>query len=135
MMWVSDFVGKPFEDGARGPDAYDCWGLVRAVYAEMLGIDLPAYGEIAARDLVAVARTMGTHESSDPWRLADLPATFDVALMRSPRGGRAIVHVGVLVAPDRVLHTEAASHSVVVPLAHPLIRSRVAGFRRHKAAA
>lgn len=44
-MTGADFVlahlGKPWQSGAAGPEAYDCWGLVRAYYADVLGISLP----------------------------------------------------------------------------------------------
>ena len=33
-------VGKPYQFGAVGPDAYDCSGLVRAAYRQ-IGISLP----------------------------------------------------------------------------------------------
>lgn len=125
------YVGKPFTANARGPEAFDCWGLVRAVYAAELGIDLPRYGEIDARQLMAVARRMAAAELDDPWHLVALPQEFDVALMRSPRGGAAIVHVGVMVDEGHVLHTQAASHSVIVPITHYSVGGRIAGFRRH----
>src|SRR6187399_3217256 len=32
---VNDLIGKPWRLGARGPDAYDCWGLVREVLQRM----------------------------------------------------------------------------------------------------
>ena len=35
-----DLLGKPFEYGGRGPDAYDCWGLCMEIY-KRLGIQLP----------------------------------------------------------------------------------------------
>jgi hypothetical protein len=44
---VQDLVGKPYAHGARGPDAYDCWGLCVEVYRRR-GIDLPDY---AVREL------------------------------------------------------------------------------------
>lgn len=34
-------LGKPWQAGADGPDAYDCWGLVRAYYRHVLGVVLP----------------------------------------------------------------------------------------------
>ena len=40
MIDVSDLLGKPFAWGGRGPDAYDCWGLVVEV-ARRAGITLP----------------------------------------------------------------------------------------------
>ena len=42
MTEVNDLIGKPWRLGARGPDAYDCWGLVREVMQRMRpGLPLP----------------------------------------------------------------------------------------------
>lgn len=35
LVTVSDLIGKPWRLGARGPDAYDCWGLVREILQRM----------------------------------------------------------------------------------------------------
>ena len=37
---VSDLIGKPFLYGGRGPDHYDCYGLVSEIYKRR-GIALP----------------------------------------------------------------------------------------------
>jgi cell wall-associated NlpC family hydrolase len=29
---LEDLIGKPYQLGARGPDAYDCWGLCVEIY-------------------------------------------------------------------------------------------------------
>ena len=39
---VVEFIGKPFEYGARGPDKFDCWGLVQALLRKD-GIEVPDY--------------------------------------------------------------------------------------------
>ena len=39
---VNDLIGRPWRLGGRGPDAYDCWGLVREVLQRMRpGLPLP----------------------------------------------------------------------------------------------
>src|SRR5699024_3065114 len=129
LMWWRDYIGKPFKDGARGPDAYDCWGVCQAVYRDRLGVSLPSYGEISAHDLARVAREM-ERGKDDGWQAVTEPQEYDVAIMRSGRGGRAIVHVGVMVDSRRVLHIEQASHAVVVPVTHYSIAGRIAGYRR-----
>lgn len=44
---INQFLECTYEDGARGPSKYDCWGLVRAVRHEMLGLPLlPEYGAL-----------------------------------------------------------------------------------------
>ncbi len=130
--WWARYVGLPFEDGGRGPESFDCWGLVRQVYAFELGIDLPSYGEISARDLGRIARAMGQGQAEDCWRGIGTPAAFDVVLMRAAGGARAVVHVGLAVDARRLLHIEAATSAVVVPLSHVSVAGRILGFRRYR---
>ena len=39
---VGDLIGKPYAPGARGPDAFDCWGVCAEVYRRA-GLVLPDY--------------------------------------------------------------------------------------------
>ncbi len=130
MNWWGRYVGVPFEDGGRGPDSYDCWGLVRAVYANELGIDLPSYGEISAREMARVARMMKVGADEERWRPVERPRALDVVLMRHPRASR-VAHVGVMIDHDRLMHVEAATNVAIVPVSHFSIASRIAGFRRY----
>ncbi|MBR9764150.1 MAG: C40 family peptidase [Rhodobacteraceae bacterium] len=130
MNWTRALVGAPYRDGGRGPKAFDCWGIVRQVFADQLGVDLPGYGDISADDLRRVAREMARGRDSWPWAPVEVPQEFDVAVMARP-GGRAPVHVGVCTGAGTVLHTEQATGAVLVPLDSPLIRFRLLGFRRY----
>lgn len=125
-------VGTPFVDGGRDWGALDCWGCVALYYRECMGIDLPSYGDTSAHDLRRVAVEMRRGDGW-PWVVAEHPRAGDVAIMRSGHGGRAVVHVGVLTDRDHVLHTEAATGAVVVPVTHYSIAHRIAGYRRHAA--
>jgi cell wall-associated NlpC family hydrolase len=128
MDWVSRYVGLPF---GQGPGQVTCWSLVRLVYAGELGTDLPEFGDIDPRDLVRVAREMRSDRNTSPWREPPRPGVFDVVLMRSARGGRAVCHVGLIADVRRVLHAEEASGTVLVPIDHFTIRGRIAGYRRY----
>lgn len=127
MHWSARYVGLPF---GEGPGEVHCWSLVRRVYAEVFGIDLPAYGDIGARDLIRVARAIESGAASEPWMAPAAPAEGDVCLMRSARGGTRVVHVGVMTDPWRVLHVEAATAAVVVGIRHFSVCERIVGWRR-----
>lgn len=124
--WWDSYIGLPF---GEGPGEVTCWGLVRRVYADRLGVDLPAYGEISARDLARIARTMEA-DKDDGWRSPAVPAPLDVVLMRGPRSGARVVHVGVMVDRAQMLHVEEASAAVVVPTTHWSVAARILGYRR-----
>ena len=41
MHWAEDLIGCPWVAGGRGPDAFDCWGLVRWCWGRHFGIEVP----------------------------------------------------------------------------------------------
>ncbi len=127
MHWSAGYVGLPFGEGAG---QVTCWSLVRRVYADQLSIALPEYGEISARDLARIARAMATGKD-DGWQVPAAAAALDVVLMRAGRGGAAVVHVGVMVDTRRLLHVEAATAAVIVPVTHISVAGRIVGYRRY----
>lgn len=128
MHWSAGYVGLPF---GEGPGQVTCWSLVRRVYADQLSIELPEYGEISARDLARIARAMAAGKD-DGWRVVGQPRALDVVLMRAGRGGAAVVHVGVMADDRRLLHVEAATAAVVVPVTHISVAGRIVGYRRYE---
>jgi len=84
--WAACLIGKPWERGACGPDAFDCWGLVRHVLATAHGLDVP----VTAADVPGAARALGWIAVPS---IAPL-AGGDVVLMRNAQGER---HVGIVV--------------------------------------
>ncbi len=125
MDWWQSYIGLPF---GEGPGEVTCWSLVCRVYRDRRGVDLPAYGEISARDLARIARAMDAGKD-DGWEACG-PEPLAVVLMRSGRGGQRVVHVGVMVDSQRVLHVEEAAAAAVVPITHFSVAGRIVGFRR-----
>jgi cell wall-associated NlpC family hydrolase len=119
--WWASYVGLPYSEA-------HCWGLVRRVYMNRVGLSLPTYGEIDARDLVRVARTMRDDADTGPWQAVTVPQALDVVLL----SGRArVAHVGVMVDAVRFLHTEQSTGCVVAQVTNPAVAGRVMGYRRH----
>lgn len=132
MSWHHTYVGIPFVDGGRDMGGCDCWGLVRLIYRRELGITLPSYGEISARDLIAVSRAVTFGHNGSAWQAVQNGAgrAFDVVVMAYP-GKRIVGHVGLITGAGDVLHTEHSSASVVIPINHWSIRERIKCMRRH----
>ena len=122
----------PFVDGGRSPGGVDCWGLIYLVYRDMLGIELPSYGEISARDLIRIRRTMNRESAvSTTWvPVQSDPQEFDVVGMRLPDGA-TFGHVGLVCGPRRVLHIEKASGVAIEDAHSATIRGRIVGHWRH----
>lgn len=129
MHWAADLIGKPYRKAACGPDAFDCWGLVRYVFEHVHGIAMPhiSVGQIddgSADNVAAIkqaAAVSGWRPSDDGW-----PAEHDIVLM-SGIDGR---HVGVMVrdnGPLMLLHSIEPMGVCVQPLGD-LPRAGFTGF-------
>lgn len=136
--WADRYVGTPYA-GSKGGLA--CWGLVHRVFHERVGIELPEYGEISHKDLVAIADKIGTDSAQpDVWRQVERTELreFDVAVMTGwltgadGRKSRGVCHVGVMTSPAKLLHVDRPHDAVEVPLTHASIRHRLVGFFRHR---
>lgn len=61
MDWVSGYLTKRYLDGGRGPDLYDCWGLVREARAQHCGRRLlPEFGDLRNTDPRAFTKAYST---------------------------------------------------------------------------
>lgn len=94
-MTLNDFIGKGYEDGARGPERYDCWGLTRAVRHEVYGLPLLAsWGHV--RHDMAREFTRAAQGVTAPMRRC----TPQVGALALVYRGKICVHVAVVVEID-----------------------------------
>ena len=84
---IEQELGKPYQWGGTGPDAYDCSGLVYALYGK-LGISLPR----VSRDQASA----GGYVSKDELEYGDL--------VFFARDGKNINHVGIYVGNGMFAH-------------------------------
>lgn len=106
-MTLDDFVGLPYAEGARGPDAYDCYGLVAAVFWHLRGIELPDWyagspgpqGASRAISEALAGEVSGGRSIRVDWP-EEFPEDYDIAIVGSNERPH---HVGVCVAGG-VLH-------------------------------
>lgn len=103
-MTPDDFVGLPFRVGARGPDAFDCYGIVAEVLRRARGVALPdwyqgAPGQQAASRAVSAA--LAGEVSEGRAVLVAAPEEFDIAIVG---GFRRAHHVGI-VLQGGILHS------------------------------
>jgi cell wall-associated NlpC family hydrolase len=110
--WWSSYIGVPFVPRGRTPAGVDCWGLVRLVYADQLGVELPSLADDYpdTRDGAVLGPLLHSH--LEAWQPA-LPQPFAVALFTA-HGGRC--HVGVMIDPARMLHTAPGKDACIQPV-------------------
>lgn len=92
---IQHYLACRHEFGGRGPAAFDCWGLVRDVRANVFGWEwLPSYGAVGDGDKRALTQAC----LAERIRFQEVPAV--AGAIATAWRGRLCVHVGVVVAAD-----------------------------------
>lgn len=102
--FVGDLIGVPFSYGGRGPDSFDCYGLVRHLHA-LKGVDIPDYQ--SPSDGPRISAMMAGELRL--WKEAPLRVGATI-LFKVPGN----MHVGTYLGKDRFIHTWESSGGVVV---------------------
>jgi cell wall-associated NlpC family hydrolase len=129
---MREYLTIPFLDHGRDRAGCDCFGLVRMVLAERHGIYLPTLSEgyAGTEERVLIA---GLVNANLPLlKFAQVHGSVengDVAVIR--QGGQPC-HVGIMVAPHTLLHTESGSGPKLEDIRRPHISPRIEGFYRHE---
>lgn len=102
MHWSAEFVGKRHVIGGRGPEEFDCWGLLRWVYQHRFSIQLPDLPGISAASALTIAKQMDA-SIEEEW--IDIDEPFDGCAVAMSQG-KAYHHVGIYIVGDgpAVLH-------------------------------
>jgi cell wall-associated NlpC family hydrolase len=118
----ADLVGKPFVLTARGPDAFDCYGLVAEVLARS-GNPVP---EVRSPEFASYVSKAVTEECARPMWVRCEPGPGAIAVFRI---GRDAGHVGVLLPFDKFIHSWDRSGGVCIERTSDWSR-RIVGFYR-----
>lgn len=133
--FAARYIGLPYRDKGRGPDAWDCWGGVRMVLADVFHVHLPDYADAytcaADRGSVAAAVDAGLR---DGWRRVERPREGDLLILRI--AGRPW-HCGLMVSARQFLHWPPPGRdgrqllSCIERVDAPLWARRIEGYYRH----
>lgn len=125
----SDLLGKPFAYHGRGPDAYDCWGLVREI-CRRGGVSLPDHVSSA----VPAEQGRGIKEDAAKYyRAVDAPEPLDVVLFQILPG--YVTHCGVYVGEGRFVHIMSKISVAREELNSPMWIDKIRGFYRFRGVA
>ena len=132
-MDLARYIGLPYADKGRGPDSFDCWGLVRLFYAEQFGIVLPSHlGDYeSAKHQHEVSALIEREKQAGKWFEVPAPMFGDLVSMRI--AGQPW-HVGIALGDGRMLHTMKRHESVIESHTSRLWAKRIDGYFRHVAA-
>ncbi len=110
---VMEYLSKPWQSGAQGPDAYDCFALVRAVQRDIFKRELPLI-VVDALNAEIVQHAFLQAEHYVQWQQVDAPEEGDCVITKS--SPTRPEHVGVWVDVDggRILQAVFGSGVVLV---------------------
>lgn len=114
-----DLLGRPWEKDARGPQSFDCLGLFLEMQRR-LGRPL--------RDYTVAPGQLALAKASGDWERVERGEFGDGVLLDAEDG----LHIGVVVAPGRMLHTRAGTGVVVESYEQQPWCNRLRGIYRWK---
>jgi len=99
MSWITHYLSATYEDGARGPNKFDCWGLCREVRHTHCGKRLlPSFGSIRNTQPKEFTRAYQQESAS----MEECPPEHGAiaAVFRGP----LCIHVAVIIELENGLH-------------------------------
>ncbi len=127
-MKIEDYTSCTFRFGGRGPKQYDCYGLAKAIYKDILGIELPEFTTPELlNDIYIKCDTSKKYfkrlDKVEPYSLV----TF---IIKYP----LVSHVGV-VLPDtkHFIHAFKNTGVCIQKLHEPVWKNKIEGFYTYEA--
>ena len=115
-------IGKPFGEYGRGPDLYDCWGVV-IESGKLMGEDTPDYSDISHNEADKVwgivRKTLPEYEQIDK------PVRKAIVLFMHVDG---TAHFGCLIDKRYMIHTNEELGCHISSVADGLYSKLVKGF-------
>lgn len=96
LHWAFSYIGRPWVNGAQGPEAFDCWSFLRYVQKNHFGLDLP-FINANADDFRVIIANMDSNPERQNWRRVAMPREGDAVLMAHSKYPS---HVGVWLEVD-----------------------------------
>lgn len=127
MHWSAGYVGIPFAWDGYDRAGCGCWGLVWLVQREVFGRDLPRHDDFNALAAGGQEIDPTLWRSGIRYRPVALSDAADGDLLHmhgTHHGRRTALHIGVICAGKRVLHTELATGAIVEHLDSPRVSRR-----------
>jgi len=131
--WVTTYIEIPWRDGGRTREGCDCYGLVRLVLRDQLGIEVDAYDQFytsTETDRRDIAQTITRETAVAPWVAVptEMARLGDVAIFRI---GGLPMHCGIMLDRNQMLNIRKGACSVVESIDSILWRARLAGMFRY----
>ena len=124
MHWTADYVGRPYQRCAQGPELWDCWSFFRVVQRERYGRDVPLLP--SPPSWAAVVRVMPAWAAEFRWHATETPHDGDAVFLSRMKDP---THVGIWIADLKAILHCAVGGSVLHDARHLAIAQwRVRGY-------
>ena len=131
MSWANKYMIIPFVEKGRSFDGADCYGLVRLIYKNELGIELPDYLGLyeSTNDREKLSKIIND-ESSKKWLNPEKgkEKPFDVIILEM-RG--VPMHVGIVTKPGYMIHCAKGINTVYENYRNMRWEHKIRGFARY----
>jgi cell wall-associated NlpC family hydrolase len=123
-MYYFDLLGKKFEYGATGPDAYDCKGLMIELF-KRINVKFPAYDSSDEPTVQSERFAEGLAKYAIP---ISVPETCCLVMFKIHPP--FISHVGMMLNPTQFIHITQNSSVTVERIDSLQWQRKIAGFYR-----
>lgn len=125
-MRVDDLIGKPYQRDARGPDAYDCAGLLLELCCRR-GDPIPCVVSPDSEKECDAAINAAIERGELQQLAVPEPGCVVTFRIIAP----FVSHLGMVLEGGRFIHTRKGANVCIERLDSIVWRSRIAGFYRH----
>jgi cell wall-associated NlpC family hydrolase len=121
MHRIVDLIGKEFKDGGRGPEQFDCWGLVSEVFYRF-GIEIPDY-KISCEAKSEINGQINAERKKWERCTGELPVPALVVVMENG----ICNHTGVYIGNGQFIHAREHSGVAIESLDNIVWKKRIEG--------
>ncbi len=130
--WMVKYIGIPYIEGGRDSKGADCYGLLRLIYQEQFGIEIPEYSHVAwVKDCDEKQLESDIEDRKQEWQLIDSGSEKigDCILLKI---AGVPIHLGMVVASGVMVHCARGHDSAIERYDSNKWQKRIEGFFRHE---
>lgn len=126
---VTKYLGIQYKNMGRDLTGLDCWGLVMALYKDILNIELPDTIDNYGIDWSWKGKDYFKENYTDKWFRVEKAESMDIALFKNSKG--IANHAGVMLnSKDFIQCTKAGVN--LSKITHKKVAERLVGIFRYK---
>ena len=126
---IRKYLGIPYKHMGRSADALDCWGLIKAIYADR-GLDIYDLNGSYESEWSKNGKNYFLENYYKDWDKVITPQFLDVILINSAQ--HVACHAGVFLSYSKFIHCTKVG-VLVSKLSSSAWKNRIEGFYRLKA--